>query len=270
MLAVMVDDSSWVETMPEIYDRYLGPALFAPFAAHLAELAARYSPRSVGELAAGSGVLTSELVRALPDARITATDLNPAMVAWGERRVSAAMWLIADAQALDFPDAAFDLIACQFGVMFFPDRAGAFAQAARVLRPGGVYLFAVWDTVESSTFPSALTAALADVLPDGSPNFVARVPHGYHDREQIRADVEAGGLLVESIERVVLPGSCPSAEDLARGFCLGTPLRFALQEHGDLVHLTDAVIENMVGRLGTGPVAGELTALVVTARQGTP
>ncbi len=263
----MTGETSWLDTMPETYDRCLGPALFAPYARHLAGLAATYAARSVLELAAGSGILTGELVRALPDAQITATDLNPAMVSWAADRVSGPTWLAVDAQSLDFPAASFDLIVCQFGVMFFPDKPGAFAQAARVLRPGGALLFCVWDSVDGSPFVAALVEGLADLFPDDAPDFVARIPHGYHDVDRIRADVSAGGLVVASLERVVLRGAVPSVRTLAEGFCYGTPLRFALQERGDLGQLTDALAESMTLRLGSGPVEDDLAAYVVSARR---
>lgn len=146
--------------MPDTYDRCLGPALFAPFAAHLAAMAAQLSPRHVLELAAGTGIATAELVRTLPAAHITATDLNPAMVSWAADRIGGATWMQADAQRLDLPDASFDLVACQFGVMFFPDKQAAFAEAARVMAPMGTMLFTVWDVVEASHFPAALVASL--------------------------------------------------------------------------------------------------------------
>jgi ubiquinone/menaquinone biosynthesis C-methylase UbiE len=188
-------------------------------------------------------------------------------VAVARERVSGPTWLVADAQALDFQAAAFDLIVCQFGVMFFPDKAAAFAQAARVLRPGGRYVFTVWDSVDTSLFPDALVAVLADLFPADPPDFVERIPHGYHDQEQIRSDAAAGGLEVESIERIVLRGTAASARTLAEGFCFGTPLRFALQKRGDLGALTDAVAQRLTLRLGEGSVEGDLAAFVVTARR---
>jgi SAM-dependent methyltransferase len=265
-LAVMTGDSSWLDTMPGYYDRCLGPALFAPCAHRLAAIAAAHGPHQVLEIAAGTGIVTAELVRALPAARITATDLNPAMVALGAERVSGPTWLVADAQSLEFPAAAFDLIVCQFGVMFFPDKAAAFSQAARVLRPDGRYLFTVWDGVDMSPFPAALVAALTELFPADPPDFVARIPHGYHDLEQIRSDAAAGGLGVDSIERIVLRGTAASARTLAEGFCLGTPLRFALQDRGDLWELTEAMAKQMTLRLGAGRVEGDLAAFVVSAR----
>ena len=250
--------------MPEVYDRCLGPVLFAPYAQELARRAVVLSPTRVLELAAGSGILTAALVRELPDAQVTATDLNEAMVGWGRARVPAAAWRRCDAQALDLPDASFDLVVSQFGVMFFPDRVAAHAEAARVLRPGGTSMFAVWDVVAGSTFTMALVEALAEVLPDDPPRFIVEVPHGYTDPGRIVADLTAGGLVPGDCERVVLPTRAPSAGSLAEGFALGTPLRFALQERGELEELVPALAAAMTAQLGEGPVSGELAAWVVT------
>lgn len=260
-------DASWVETMPEIYDRCLGPALFAPFAARLADMAAALAPQRVLELAAGTGIATAELVRTLSGAHITATDLNPAMVSWAAERISGATWLQADAQRLALPEGSFELVLCQFGVMFFPDKPAAFAEAARVLTPAGTILFSVWDAVETSDFPAALVASLAAVLPDDPPSFLVRVPHGYTDPNQIERDLRAGGLRPNAIDRLVLRGRAPSARALTEGFCLGTPLRFALEERGPLDSLTEALAEEMTARLGAGPIEGELAAYVVSARR---
>jgi SAM-dependent methyltransferase len=263
----MSSDATWVESMPAVYDRCLGPVLFAPFAPVLAAAVADLAPRRVLELAAGTGIATGELVRALPRAAITATDLNEAMVTLAAERVPGAGWASADAQRLEFRDASFDVVTSQFGVMFFPDKVAAFAETARVLEPGGSTIFLVWDVVARSPFPAALVDSVRTVLPDDSPTFVVRVPHGYADRVQIEADVVAGGLQLQSIEPVVVTGRAPSAHALAEGFCLGTPLRFELQKHGPLEELTTAIADEMTARLGHGPVTGELAALLITAQR---
>jgi SAM-dependent methyltransferase len=260
-------DASWVESMPEVYDRCLGPAVFAPLAGDLATRAQMYAggSRRVLELAAGTGILTAGLVEALPEAEITATDLNPAMITYAAALVPGASWRVADAMDLDFADDSFDLVACQCGVMFFPDKVTAYREVRRVLAPGGLFLFNAWDTLDTHDVEAALTDALAEVLPDDTPDFVARVPHGYADPDRIRADLQAAGLRFAGLVRNVLVGRSPSAATLAEGYCLGTPLRFELQERGDLADLVPRVASAMTRRLGEGPVEGRLAEHVVRA-----
>lgn len=258
-------DRSWVGPMAEVYDRCLGPALFHPFALDIAARAARLRPQHVLEIAAGSGIATRELVAAVPEASVTATDLNPAMVRWGAGAVPPARWAVADASALPFRDGRFDLVVCQFGAMFFPDRPAAFAQAHRVLAPGGRLLFATWDTVERHGFADALMAGVRRVFPEDPPLFVEMIPHGYHDPDRIAADVRAGGFADVALETVTLTGHAGSADDLAVGFCTGTPLRAGIASRGDLATATARVAAVMAARLGPGPVTAEMTALVVAA-----
>ena len=262
----MSGDAQWVGSMPEVYARHLEPALFAPWAAHVAAVAARLAPRRVLEVAAGTGAVTAELVAALPDAEIVATDLNPAMVEWSAQRVAAARWQQADALDLPFDDAGFDLVVLQFGIMFAPDKRRAFAEAARVLRPGGTLLLTTWDAVETMPFGIALSRAAGEVTGRADALFIERTPHGYHDPDRIRADAEAGGLAVDSLEHVSLTGHAASAAELALGFCQGSPLRFELEAHGPLDDVTRRVADGMTARLGTGPVSGALPAWLLRAQ----
>jgi SAM-dependent methyltransferase len=259
-------DTSWLESMPEVYDRCLGLATFAPFAADIALRALDVPHARVLELAAGTGIVTAGLVEALPDAEITATDLNAAMVTYGAMRVPGPTWQVADAQDLTYADDSFDLVVCQFGVMFLPDRIGAYRGVRRVLAPGGSFLFNVWDTLETHEVESAVIDVMAELFPDDPPDFLRRVPHGYADPHRIRADVQAGGLTVAELERVELTGRAPSAAVLAEGYCLGTPLRFELQERGlDLADLVPRVASALTRRLGEGLVEGNMAAYVVRA-----
>ncbi|MGY1743350.1 MULTISPECIES: class I SAM-dependent methyltransferase [unclassified Blastococcus] len=257
-------DAVWVEDMPATYDRLLGPALFAPFARELAGRAARLGPARVLEVAAGTGIVTRQVCAALPRAYVLATDLNPAMAARGAAGVPRARWAVADALALPVADAAADLVVCSFGAMFFPDRPAAYAEAARALAAGGTALFTIWDDVARSTLPAALHRAVAAVVPDDPPDFVARVPHGYADPERIARDLAAGGLDAR-LETVRLVGETASVAELAEGFVRGTPLRAALAGHGELADMVRAVAAHMAAEVGEGPVRGEVTAHVVTA-----
>ena len=259
-------DRLWVGSMPEAYNRWLAPAVFRPFARDLARRAARLAPGRILEIAAGTGVLTNELVTALPMAEVTATDLNAAMVEFGSRQAPGAEWRQADALDLPFNNDRFDLVACQFGVMFFPDKPAVFAEVRRVLAPGGALLITTWGDVGTHGFAAALVAGIQRAFPDDPPTFLATVPHGYFDLDQVVTDLAAGGMGDFSAEEVTLDGDAASAADVAAGFCTGTPLRMEMSARGDLAEGTQVVAEEMTARLGAGPVTAPMTAYVVEAR----
>lgn len=263
----MVDDAArtWAASMPQSYERWLVPTVFRPFAVDLAARVAALAPRLVLELAAGTGVVTAELVARGLD--VVATDLNPPMVELGRSQVPGASWQQADATALPFDDGSYDAVVCQFGVMFLPDKPAAFAEARRVLTPGGTLLFSTWGTVDQNHYAAALVAALVRVLPADPPTFVAAVPHGYADPDTVVHDVGAGGFSDVALETLTLVGNADSAADVARGFCTGTPLRPQLEARGDLRALTEQVAAEVERELGSGPVTGPMTAHVVRARR---
>jgi SAM-dependent methyltransferase len=174
-------DKLFAGSIPENYDRYLVPLIFESFAQDIAQRVAALSPSIVLETAAGSGVVTRALTPKLsPDASYVVTDLNQPMLDYAaarqapDNRIS---WRKADALALPFEDAAFDLVCCQFGVMFFPDRQSGYREAKRVLKPGGYFLFNVWDRIEENVFANDVTNALAEVFPTDPPRFLARTGH---------------------------------------------------------------------------------------------
>jgi SAM-dependent methyltransferase len=202
----------------------------------------------------------------LPGVQITATDLNVAMVDVGSARVPTATWRQADAMQLPFDDASFDLVACQFGVMFFPDRPAGYTEVARVLRPGGHFLFNSWGPLVTHDVEATVIEALAERFPDDPPRFLARVPHGYHDVELITADLTAAGFVDVLVEMVELDCTGKTAADLARGYCRGTPLRPEIEARGDLEATTSALATALELRFGAGMVVGRMAALVASAR----
>lgn len=265
----MTLDSRFAGSIPAIYEECLVPVLFAPYAHDLAARAAALAPRAVLELAAGTGAVSRVLAAALPEATIVATDLNPAMLDIAALRSGAAANLSfqpADAQALPFADGAFDLVAAQFGAMFFPDKPGAYAEARRVLAPGGTWLFNVWDSLEANPGSRAVDDAVRDAVPEPKPAFMARTPFGYHDAAAIERDLRAAGFSDVTIERVELTSPTGSAAALARGMCLGSPLANELAVHPEDVReraLAAALIaaERMEA---DGPL--RMSALVIAAR----
>ena len=262
-------DTVFAGSIPELYDRCLGPFLFEPYAADLAERAAALAPRRILETAAGTGIVTAALARALPEAEIVATDLNPDMleIAAAKPISPRVTFAPADAQALPFPESRFDLVVCQFGAMFFPDRVAAFAEALRVLAPGGAFLFNVWDRLEANPASQAVSEAVAALFPDDPPGFLTRVPFGYHHKARIEADLrQAGFSAVEAA--TVAKRSRGAASDVAPGLCQGSPLRSEIEARapGRLDEATRAAVAALVGRHGD-PVDAAMSAHVFTARR---
>ncbi|MFI6547856.1 class I SAM-dependent methyltransferase [Streptomyces prunicolor] len=253
--------------MPEAYERHLVPVFFRPFAIDLAARAAALRPRTVLELAAGTGALTSALLTAVPTATVMATDLNEAMVTAGSAREPRADWRQADAQRLPFEDGSFDLVVCQFGVMFFPDRPAAYTEVRRVLAPQGRFLFNSWGPLASHGFGAAFQTALEQSMPDGAPPFLKDVPHGYSDPAVVTADLTAAGLTLATAEEITLEGLAESAASVAIGFLTGTPVSAAVQAREDARAIQATVTQKMTDRLGTGPVTAPMTATVYTAHQ---
>ncbi len=210
------------------------PLIFQPYASDLVSRLPAKSLSNILEVAAGTGVVTRELAATLPESvSIVATDLNDAMLehakSLGTKRP--VEWRQADVAALPFPDETFDAVVCQFGVMFFPDKAKAFAEVRRVLRPGGFFAFSTWDRIEENEFVDTVTKALEPLFPDDPPRFHARVPHGYSSPQTIERDLAAGGFTATpTITTVVKRSEGRSARKVAMAYCQGTPLRNEIDE----------------------------------------
>jgi len=263
-------DKTFAGSIPEIYDAYLVPLIFEPYAIDLATRIAERPPAQLLELAAGTGAVTRRLALALPASTgIVATDLNQPMInrAGSIGATRPVTWRQADAQQLPFADASFDCVVCQFGVMFFPDKPRAFAEARRVLKPGGRLLFNTWDRLETNEFPAVVNAALARLYPDDPPTFMARIPHGYFDYDRIRRDVAAGGFTAPAtIEAVDAQSRAAAPRIPAMGFCQGTPMRNEIEARpgASLGAATDAAEQALAQNFGTGEVSGAIRAHVVS------
>jgi ubiquinone/menaquinone biosynthesis C-methylase UbiE len=264
-------DKVFAGSIPENYDRYLVPLIFESFAQDIAQRVAALSPRTILETAAGSGVVTRALTpRLSPDASYVVTDLNQPMIDYAatqqvaDRRVR---WRKADAQALPFEDAAFDVVCCQFGVMFFPDRQSGYREAKRVLKPGGCFCFNVWDRIEENVFANDVTNALAEVFPSDPPRFLARTPHGYHDIALIRSELEKAGFSRVVIETKAEQSRASSPRQPAVAYCQGTPLRNEIEarDADKLQVATDYAASQIANKHGSGEVAAKIQAHIIVA-----
>ncbi len=262
-------DTAFTGSIPGLYDRCLGPLLFEPYARDLAERAAALAPRRILETAAGTGIVTAALVRALPDAEIIATDLNPDMLVVAAAKIDSPRVIFqpADAGQLPFADGAFDLVLCQFGAMFFPDRVAAYAEARRVLKRGGLFLFNVWDRLDRNLLSKVTADAVAALMPDGGASFIERVPFGYHDQARIERELVAAGFDAIGIETVATTSNVPDPAAAAHGICAGSPLALELEARGvTIAEAESAVAEALAEHAGADGLSLPMSALVISAR----
>lgn len=256
--------------IPQMYQKHMVPLFFEPYATDMASrLAARPATR-VLEVAAGTGVLTRALASTLAEqVTITATDLDQSMLdhaaSLGTQR--SVEWRQANALELPFPDASFDAVVCQFGVMFFPDRPKAFSEARRVLAPGGVLLFNVWDRLEENEFADTVNVTLTSMFPDNPPRLLTRGPHGYYDCQAIAHDLaQAGFDKTPRFETVTARSHSPNSQIPAYALCQGSPVRHEIEQRDPtrLQEATDAVAKALAERFGATNLSGKTQAHVVT------
>jgi ubiquinone/menaquinone biosynthesis C-methylase UbiE len=266
------DDAGFVGSIPQHYDRGLGPNLFVDYAADIAKRAAALQPTSVLELAAGTGIVTRRLRDLLPQGTgLTATDLNPPML-----EVAAAKFADgddvtfrpADATALPFDDQTFDLVVCQFGVMFFPDKDQSYHEVQRVLKPGGRYLFSVWDSVERNPFSRIIRDTVASFFDNDPPGFM-KVPTSYFAIDPIKHSLQAAGFAGIDISVVCFGKDIADVGAFARGAIYGNPLIDQIRMRGsDPDRVVAALIEAFVRAFGK-PARMPLQAIVFTALKPT-
>ena len=262
-----MSDATFGGSVAEFYERYMVPMIFAPYAEVMARGLPPRTSGSVLETAAGTGVVTRQLAALLPrEVSIVATDLSQPMLnlaaSIGTSRP--VRWKQADATELPFSNATFDAVVCQFGAMFFSKKVAAFAEARRVLRPGGVFRFSVWDRIEENEFVHVVNGAVGRLFPGDPPPFAERTPHGYYEWRAITKDLELAGFRDVKFETVARTSKAESARAAAIAYCQGTPLRGEIESRGMRVEeATDAAERALVERFGAGPIEGEIRAHIV-------
>lgn len=264
-------DRVFAGSIPALYDDYLVPLIFEAYANDLAERAALLAPQRILETAAGTGAVTRILApRLASSAHYVVTDLNQPMLEHAASRQDSDQritWCLADALNLPFDGGSFDAVVCQFGAMFFLDRITGYSEARRVLKPGGTFLFSVWDDIAANEFADVVTKAAASAFPHDPPLFLARTPHGYHDVHLIRHELGEAGFSQVAVTTLEKTSNAPTPRHPAVAYCQGTPLRNEIQarDAGLLEHVTDLAAHAIASRFGNGPVAGRIRGHVVAA-----
>jgi ubiquinone/menaquinone biosynthesis C-methylase UbiE len=265
-------NATFTGSIPENYDRYLGPILFGPYAIDLVSRLDISQDAAVLELACGTGIVTRRLVERLgPGAKVLATDLNESMLNYARARLGSGdsvEWKQADASDLPFADQSFDAVVCQFGLMFFPDKERAVRETYRVLKPGGTFLFNVWDAIEQNDLPHTAHEVVGKFFADNPPDFYD-VPFSFHDRETIRTLLATAGF--DDIELTLLPlgAIAASALDIAKGLVHGNPIITAIRERDEsrVPEIEAALASAIAARYGDAPVRARMRALICRARR---
>jgi ubiquinone/menaquinone biosynthesis C-methylase UbiE len=266
----MSNDASFIGNIPEHYDRGLGPIIFVDYAADIARRAAACSPTRVLETAAGTGIVTRQLRDLLPaGASLTATDLNPPMLQVARAKFRPdehADFQPADATALPFPDGRFDVVVCQFGVMFFPDKDRSYREIHRVLAPGGRYLFNVWDAHRYNPFGRITHEVAGSFFPVDPPQFY-KVPFSYHQIDPIKESLIGARFTDINIAVLRLEKEIADAALFAQGIIYGNPIIDQIRARGsvDPDRVVDAVAQALRVEFGTDPGRMTLQAIIFSA-----
>lgn len=264
-----MDDNAaqFTRSIPQHYDAGLGPVIFTHFADVLAELVADGSPARILETAAGTGISSAAIAVANPNAELVVTDLNGPMLEFARPKLPASARVeTADAQALPFDDAAFDTVACQFGIMFLPDLAAGFREARRVLTPDGRFIFSVWDSHAKNRFAALTDGVITSHFPADPPPFY-RVPFSRAEVDPLRDLAQESGFGEITIQVVPYDTTVPSWDSFADGLILGNPVSDQIRDRGgDLEAVKRDTIAELEAAFGASPTTMPIQAIFYVAK----
>jgi ubiquinone/menaquinone biosynthesis C-methylase UbiE len=250
MMSELRQEEGWQleESSAEAYERYLVPLLFAPGAQYLVELAAPGPGERVLDVACGTGIVAR---RAMPrvgsGGKVVGLDINEGMLEVA-RKVSADIrptieWHQGDATDMPLPDRAFDVVFCQQGLQFFPDRPAALVEMHRVLVQNGCLVLSVLRSIEHNPGYRLLAEALEQhVGPDAGA--MMRSPFSSLSADELRALIAGAGFREVRIFLGVGPVRYPSVEEFLRWEGASSPLA------GPIGALRDDVREALIRDVG--------------------
>jgi len=256
-------------SIPKIYDEVLGPVYFEPYAIDTANRVARLNPSNVLETACGTGIVTLHLRNKIK-ANITATDINPGMLAIAKSKLKGKdiSWQEADATDLPFADEQFDCIVTQFGIMFYPDKIRGMKEAYRLLKPGGTFIFMVWGRMESNGLSATAREIIGEFFNNQPPAFY-NVACSMHNIDDVMPIVKQGGFTHISHEVLIKECSCDSARLMVEGLVEGNQIVHAIRERDEnaVDTLKEKIFKTLVERYGDHPCKSTMEAIVYTAKK---
>ena len=263
--------ANFTGSIPEFYESGLVPVIFEDYAKETAIRVAKCKPALVLELAAGTGVVTRMLRDRLPKkCEIIASDLNEPMLGVAQKKFKSGELVSfrpVDAMNIPLDDNSVDVVVCQFGVMFFPDKVQSYKEALRVLKPGGRYIFNAWDSHEFNPFAGIVQRVVEDVFPDDPPGFY-KVPFHYYDAKEMKREMKEAGFSSIKVQRKKLRKTIPSMDAFVKGIVHGNPLsEEILARNSDLDAISVKIQDALVTEFGRDPAKMPLSAYFVTGQK---
>jgi ubiquinone/menaquinone biosynthesis C-methylase UbiE len=252
------------------YDHYLGPFLFESYADDLAGRIAFTGESNILELACGTGIVTKCLAGRLAGSdELTATDVNAEMLSVAQEKISRpnVFWDTVDMAAIPYAQDLFDVVVCQFGLMFVTDKQRAVSEMYRVLKKEGKVYFNVWAAIAGNPVWRIYNTLLFKFFTNVPLN-PALGPFSMSDENIGLSLLQQAGFTQCKVESVPVIGVCDTAANAAIGFVLGSPLYHFIKNDPPLVErFRDALEEAIVLELGSEPVQSPLRALVFSAEK---
>jgi SAM-dependent methyltransferase len=249
---------------PVLYEKHLVPRLFAPLAERVVALVGARPGADGLDVACGTGAVARRLAAA--GVRVTGVDLNADMLTLARSLEPDLTWVEGDARALPFPAASFDLVTCQQGLQFMPDREAVVRSIHGVLRPGGRVAVAVWRPLHTSPGFDKLTDALDRHIGPAAGD-VLRGPFAFGDPDPVRDLVARAGFAEVAVHNHCHAAHFESAEDLVRSEIVSTPLAIAAESWAPetIPNVIADVTASLADYIADDGVLFPICAYVVTA-----
>ena len=256
-------------SVPEHYEQCIGPMFFEPYAIEISKRIDASLVQFALEIGCGTGRVTRHLRRIISSAsKLVASDISEDMLTVAKEKLKELDidWQVIDAQQLPFDNNCIDLVVCSFGYMFVPDKLKAFAEAYRVLKPGGMLIFSTWDKLElngaSYAYRKIVKKFLGDSLPDSY-----KLPFSMNDQAAIKRMLKETGFSKIAIESVDKVSISQTAKEAANGLARGGSIYNEVIKHDPLLveEIVKTLETELAEKFGASPMIAPMKSVVCQA-----